>query len=148
MKKPRSRHQTQWTAQFAAASELCKRGYQVALTLGNHPTVDLMVVSPSGKQFLVDVKGQYRRNFWPVKRRPKSNDLFYVLAFVPDDGPNRFFVMTNEQVEQAIEANIAAWRARRAAKGIAEKPGDLDSWTGVDERIARQNENAWGVLPK
>jgi len=30
VKKPRSVHQTQWAAQFAVASELCKRGYQVA----------------------------------------------------------------------------------------------------------------------
>ena len=30
-------NQTQWTAQFAVASELCKRGYEVAFTMGNHP---------------------------------------------------------------------------------------------------------------
>jgi hypothetical protein len=40
-------HQTQWAAQFAVASELCKRGYEVALTLGHTtPDADLMVVSP------------------------------------------------------------------------------------------------------
>jgi hypothetical protein len=41
--------------------ELCKRNYQVALTMGNHPMVDIMVISPGGIQFSVDVKGQYRR---------------------------------------------------------------------------------------
>jgi|ERR1700730_1791448 len=38
-KQPHSKHQTQWAAQFAVASELCKRDYQVALTtrtLGSH----------------------------------------------------------------------------------------------------------------
>ena len=119
----------------------------MALTLGNHPTVDLMVVSPSGKQFLVDVKGQYRRNFWPVKRTPKRDDLFYVLAYVPDNAPNQFFVMTQEQVEQAIEDNTSRWLARRAAKGITE-PGNIDSLTGVEDATARQHENAWDVLPK
>jgi len=59
MKKRRAQHLTQWAAQFAAASELCRRKYQVALTLGNHPETDLMVVSPSGVQFLVDAKGQH-----------------------------------------------------------------------------------------
>jgi hypothetical protein len=72
----RSVHQTQWAAQFAVASELCKRGYQVALTLGNHPTIDLMVVSPNGKPFLVDVKGQYQPNFWPVKRKRNAKICF------------------------------------------------------------------------
>jgi hypothetical protein len=147
MKKRRSVHQTQWTAQFAVASELSKRGYQVALTLGNHPTVDLMVVSPSGKHFLVDVKGQYSRNFWPVKRAPKRDDLFYVLAYVPDSAANQFFVMTQEQVEKAIEANTSAWLARKAAKGITE-PANIDSFTGVEDVAARQHENAWDVLPK
>ena len=121
MKKPRSVHQTQWAAQFAVASELCKQGYQVALTLGNHPTVDLMVVSPSGKQFLVDVKGQYRPNsFWLVKRTPKRDDLFYVLAYVPDNAPNEFFVMTQQEVEKAIEENTSNWLAE--LKGLPNQP--------------------------
>jgi len=93
-KRRRSAHQTQWAAQFAVASELCKRGYEVAFTMGNHPTVDLMVISPSGIQFLVDVKGQYRPNFWPVSQKKKRDRLFYVLAFVPDDGKNQFFILT------------------------------------------------------
>ena len=42
----RSVHRTQWAAQFAVASELCKRGYEVAWTTGNHPMVDLMVDEP------------------------------------------------------------------------------------------------------
>jgi hypothetical protein len=72
-KQPHSRHQTQWAAQFAVASELCKRGYQVALTMGNHPVVDLMVVSPKGVQFLVDVKGLHRGpNLWQVRRKEEQ----------------------------------------------------------------------------
>ena len=63
--------QTQWAAQFAVASELCKRGYEVSFTMGNTtPLADLMVVSPHAKaMFLIDVKGQYRRNPWPIKRK-------------------------------------------------------------------------------
>ena len=55
-------HQTQWAAQFAVASELCKRGYEVSFTMGNAaPVADLMVVSPVQREmFLVDVKGLYR----------------------------------------------------------------------------------------
>ena len=55
----RSSHQTQWAAQFAVASELCRRGYEVAFTTGNHPCVDLMVYSPNRVPFAVDVKGLY-----------------------------------------------------------------------------------------
>ncbi len=59
--KANSKHQTQWAAQFAAASELCKRGYEVAFTMGNHPHKDLMVVSPDGVTFAVDVKASTKR---------------------------------------------------------------------------------------
>jgi hypothetical protein len=57
-------HQTQWAAEFAVASELCKRGYEVAFTSGHTtPIADLMVVSPKYKtMFLVDVKGLYKMN--------------------------------------------------------------------------------------
>jgi len=58
----RSAHQTQWAAQFAVASELCNRGCQVALTLGNHPMIDIMVKSPRGRSFHVDVKGATPNN--------------------------------------------------------------------------------------
>src|ERR1700730_6909236 len=79
----RSTHRTQWAAQFAVASELCKRDYEVALTMGNHPAVDLIVISPKGVPFCVDVKGQYRRNFWPVRQKEKRDNLFYIFAYVP-----------------------------------------------------------------
>ena len=77
-------HQTQWAAQFAVASELAKRGYEVAFTQGNStPLADLMVVSPfSKKMFLVDVKGLYRKNPWIVAPKPERADLFYILAFM------------------------------------------------------------------
>ena len=53
-KERQSAHRTQWAAQFAVASELSKRGYQVALTMGIHPVIDLMVISPKGVPFLID----------------------------------------------------------------------------------------------
>src|SRR6188768_1987465 len=92
----RSGHRTQWAAQFAVASELCKRGYEVSFTMGHAtPLADLMVVSPVRKQmFLVDVKGLYRPNPWVVKRKPTRAALFYILAFVPNDAANRFFILT------------------------------------------------------
>lgn len=149
MTERRSVHQTQWAAQFAVASELCKRGYQVALTLGNHPTIDLMVISPKGRQFVVDVKGQYRRTFWPVKRKSANHILFYVLAFVPDNAPNRFFIMTRAQVAQAIESNLESWLAKRELRGLVTREGDEAKWmTGIEWRFAEPHENAWQALPE
>jgi hypothetical protein len=141
MNERRSAHRTQWAAQFAVASELCKRDYQVALTLGNHPAVDLMVVSPNGKPFLIDVKGLYKPTFWGVREHRSRENLFYVFAYVPDDGSNRFYVLAQEQVNQGIEA----YRAEGLARGRnAEK---VKLFPGVPWRFVQSHENAWHILP-
>jgi hypothetical protein len=145
-KKPRHPgHQTQWAAQFAVASELCKRGYEVALTMGNHPLIDLMVNSPAGARFNVDVKGLYKRNFWLVKAKEKHERLFYVLAFVPQGGQNRFFVLTQDQVDEGMRVDLENARARRKAKGRRGEPSDFH---GVEWKFAEHFEDAWEALPK
>ena len=107
-KEKRNGHRTQWAAQFAVASELCKRGYEVSFTMGNRtPLADLMVVSPVQKEmFLVDVKGLFRKNPWIVKRKPVRDNLFYILAFVPRDEDNQFFVLKQETADLLIQKEL------------------------------------------
>jgi hypothetical protein len=142
----RSAHRTQWAAQFAVASELCKRGYEVALTMGNHPSVDLMVNSPNQVAFSVDVKGLYKKNFWAVRAKKPKHNLFYVFGFVPDEGQNRFFILTQERVNIEIEAEEALAGKRAAARGRSDEK--LGNFPGVTWRKAEASENAWNVLPK
>jgi hypothetical protein len=131
-------HQTQWAAQFAVASELCKRGYEVSFTMGNTtPIADLMVVSPIGREmFLIDVKGLHRRNAWVLKRKPVRANLFYVLAYVPTDATNEFFVMSQQQAHQLIEAELN--RLNRHVNY---------SMTGFVWKLALDYRDAWHVLP-
>jgi len=130
-----SAHQTKWAAQFAVASELCKRGYEVALTRGNYPVVDLMILSPAGVPFLIDVIGQSKKNFWPVRRKRARGKLFYVLAFVPNVGQNRFFILSREVIEREI----------RRASGLDGEPISLPNvgWDSV-----KKHEDAWKILPE
>ena len=138
MKERRSTDRTQWAAQFAVASELCKRGYQVALTLGNQPITDLMVISPQHKSFRIDVKGQYRRSFWHAKRNKRQNALFYVFAYVPNGLPNQFFVMTQGQVNRAILTTWGKFTRRPIAAGDR---------TGVSWKFVEKYLDKWDVLP-
>lgn len=117
MKERRSSHRTQWAAQFATASELCKLGYEVALTLGNHPRFDLVVISPAQKHFGIDVKGLYKKTYWPVRQQQPRSDLYYVFAFVPDDGENQFFVPSQANVDKGIKQNRERAQASAIAKG-------------------------------
>jgi hypothetical protein len=139
MPKNARAHQTQWAAQFAVASELCKRGYEVAFTSGHTtPVADLMVVSPARKEmFLVDVKGLYRKNPWLIKRKPPRANLFYVLVYVPAGEPNQYFVMTQRQTTRLIEAELRRLK----------RPDDYPV-TGFLWNLALPYRDAWGVLPK
>ena len=92
---------TQWTAQFLVAAELARRDYTVAFTLGNTPSVDLVVTHfPSGAQFLVDVKGSASKNTWLVERegKPTVEGLYYILVYVAEKRENdRFFILTQTE---------------------------------------------------
>jgi len=117
----------------------------VAFTMGNHPAVDIMVTSPSGVPFLVDVKGQYKGNWWIVSpKKDLGKLLFYVFAFVPDDGANRFFVLTQAQVNSEVEAEFERYRAPRVKDG---RPVS-ESFLGVGQKFLSAFENKWReVLP-
>jgi hypothetical protein len=132
-------HQTQWAAQFAVASELCKRGYEVAFTSGHTtPIADLMVVSPSTKtMFLIDVKGLYRLNPWVIKRKPVRTNLFYILAFVPTGQPNRFFILSQEEINRQVGSELTRLK----------RPEDYPM-TGITFKQAVPHENCWETLPQ
>jgi hypothetical protein len=117
-------HFSQWAAQFAVASELCKHDYQVALTLGNHPMADLMVISPKGAHFIVDVKGLQSGGTWLVQRKKLIvPNLYYVLAFVPPNASNQFFVMSQETTNLLIRGDTSASDIRRG-----DLKDHLDKW--------------------
>jgi hypothetical protein len=135
--------QTQWAAQFAVASELCKRGHEVSFTLGNNaPLADLMAISPEERLFLVDVKGLAAKNYWRIMRKPARHDLFYVLTLVPRGAPNQFFVMTQEAVNAGIEEEFL--RLRPEQKALGEKAYKL---LGIRWRDAETFVNRWDILP-
>jgi hypothetical protein len=128
-KERRSGHRTHRAAKCAVASELRKRGYEVAPT----PLADLMVVSPmSKKNFLIDVKGLYKRNSWKIKTKARRENLYYVLAFVPDDTDNHFFILSQEQVNTHVRDELARLG----------RPDDYSS-PGIDWKQAEAHENRW-----
>ena len=131
---------TQWAAQFYVAAELTRRGYLVALTLGNAPKTDLMVESPGGSRFAVDVKGLRERNWWIV-RHPRE-DVFYVFVHVPEnpEEPPRFCVMTGSEVREEVERYLEEARSR----GKVIKETDY----GLTWKTPFKHENRWDKLPK
>jgi len=96
--------------------------------MGNStPLADLMVVSPSGRMLLVDVKGVATKTCWLVSRKVTRDGLFYVFAFVPNGTQNQFFIMTHAGVNEAIH----------------DGPMPDVRWNDL-----KSNENAWHLLPE
>ena len=90
----------------------------VTLTLGNAPVADLLVATPTGAHFMVDVKGQSTRNFWLIAKREPREDLYYILVYLPKlPDPPRFFIFRSrelmekrEEYRQHIEAQGGKYR--------------------------------------
>ena len=113
--------------------------------MGNHPSVDLMARSPHGISFGIDVKGLYKPNFWAVKAKDYREQLFYVLTFVPDEAANRYFILSQSEVNAEVAAETERARLRAQAKGRSEDK--VDSFPGVGWKFAEQYEDAWKALP-
>jgi hypothetical protein len=97
-----------------------------------------MVVSPVRREmFLVDVKGLYRANPWIIKRKTPRAALFYVLAYVPTDAPNEFFVLRQQDADALIAAELKRLN----------RPEDYPV-TGFVWKLALQFRDAWDVLPR
>jgi hypothetical protein len=104
-----------------------------------------MVYSPGGKAFVIDVKGQYKRNWWVVREKPEREDAFYVFAFVPDAGANRFFVLTQAEVNKGIRDEFDNAWARALAKG--QSTDKVGNFPCVAFQWAELHENRWDKLP-
>jgi hypothetical protein len=98
-------------AEYAVASELTIRGYSVDLfTKGAHPG-DLIVTSPRGKTFMIDVKGTRpkpdgsKAHWWPLTPktyRIGSMPLFYVFVY-RDNLSMVFQIMRKATAERRVK---------------------------------------------
>ena len=131
------RHLTQWGAQFAVASELCKLGYDVGFTMGhNTPLADLFVIAPDGKTtFLIDVKGQRTKNFWQIKAKQRRDDLYYVLSYVARGQKNRFCVLPQSEMNKKL----------KEYEGSGVKFDER--FSGMNWKTAFEYEDRWDLLP-
>jgi hypothetical protein len=53
------------------------------------------------------VTGLYKPNYWKIKPKATKDGLYYVLALVPDEANNRFFILSQEQVNSYIRDELA-----------------------------------------
>lgn len=66
-------------AEFAVASELCRRGIYAQLTLGNRKTTDLLVDAEGGRMIRIQVKAKQKRQ-WPALKGVSGTGIALVLV--------------------------------------------------------------------
>lgn len=119
--------QTQWAATYLVAAELTRRGYRVGWPMGNAPVKDLLVESPKGVRFEVDVKGgaygQKVKSYWHIvqeKRFKETTQPQLYFAFVrvdpqPDESAD-FFMLSHKaliELNEEVYANSKSWKTKK-----------------------------------
>jgi hypothetical protein len=134
------KYQTQWAAQYLFAGEATRRGYLVSFTMGAAPIADLLVVSPLGIQFMVDVKGLSTPNFWLIRERASQENLYFALVHVP---PPPHPVAIHVAQSGAVMERVADIReAALTKRGVWKASGSGLNWSDAKVYLDR-----WDVLP-
>lgn len=131
-------------ATFAVAAELSRRGYDVGLTFGNSPHIDLLCAVPKGAPFKVQVKGLSDPNFCMIQEaffQGNEQDLFLVVVLVPVGGcAFRFFVLSqHDAIREWSELPAVRRDGTPFAKG---QEGGL-YWRNIEPY-----EDQWEKLPQ
>jgi hypothetical protein len=142
---PRSRHHTGWSGALGVASELSRRSYDAAITLGNTPSLDLICSSPGQSRFTVQVKTVTSKTLVRIRKtaleRDPQPDLFFVVVFISADPamPLEYYVLENEEVHEAY-----CRQRKTRLDGQPYKPGfEGLGWSDVKPHAGR-----WDKLPQ
>ena len=133
-----SPHNTEQAARGYVMFELARRGYSVQPTDSRFPSEDLLVVSPKGKHFGIDIKGQSTKNFWQIKEQEPSAELYFALVYVPLDGlPDVYIIESHSMMKLHQE-----YKNRIMAKG-----GKEDGRWGVTWTTPFPYKDMWETFP-
>ncbi len=120
----------------------------MALTLGNAVFTDLMVESPSGRHFDVDVKGQSTKGYWLIKQQMPDDNRYYILVYIPRDSTEapQYFIISSSGIDKLIIQEIHDSHKRLEEKGKIWDPKD-NRFSGIKWIKALEYKD-WEILPK
>jgi hypothetical protein len=141
---------SQWAGQFFVAAELTRREYTMAFPLGNVKQTDLLVESPKGTPFQIEVKtlrpqpNKQRHNFWLYSRPTQQKSKFYIFVHIDEthtlEHP-RFYILKNDEAFKEWDDyyNSHSGPSKPTDKfwgapfGAIEKYGKQDPWKRLPE---------------
>jgi hypothetical protein len=133
-------HNVEQSGRGYALYELARRGYVVQFTDSRFPDEDLLVVSPEGFHFGIDVKAQRTKNFWRMREPKVSNQFFYFLIYIDaENGKPSTYILPSAEMNRLWHE----YRDRMISNGAKE-----DNIWGVNWATPKPFEGNWACLPK
>ena len=144
-------------AEYAVASELCRRGIYAQLTLGNRKSTDILVDYDKGKMLRIQVKAKQKREWPAIKGISRSSDImilvdyenrkemvrpdFYILSFKDWRDLLNTSLVKSGKVEAGHVSidneSVPIWN--EGFKGIAVRPAQiskhLECWGKVNKHL-------------
>jgi hypothetical protein len=128
---------------------MTRRGYFVAFTTGNAPSVDLLCKSPKGNEFSVQVKALRFKTYFIYQESllAPNPDLYIVFVLVPEDPLERaeYFVLNHAQFLRIVKEENERQEEAETERG---RPYAHFA-PGINYRTLNRKEflNAWDNLP-
>lgn len=101
-----ARNSTGLSGEYFVAGELLRRGFNVAITMGNAKAIDL-IAEMNGKTFPIQVKSIYKKKNvgWPLLKSKIKHKHFYVFVNLNGDKLTHpeFFICTSTEAKRKIK---------------------------------------------
>ncbi|MBK9097519.1 MAG: hypothetical protein IPM14_05195 [bacterium] len=101
-----ARNSTGLSGEYFVAGELLRRGFNVAITMGNAKAIDL-IAEKNGKTFPIQVKSIYKKKNvgWPILKSKIKQKHFYVFVNLNGDKLTHpeFFICTSTEAKRKIK---------------------------------------------
>ena len=134
--KERKSFVTDMVCTYLVAAELSKRNLIVTVTSGNARAVDLLVASPTGKAFSIQVKGHSsNRNYWLLSRDYKKfvdKNLYYVFVNL-NEAEQEYYVLPSTLV---------------ASKGQREQSKTGAIWYWISRDVVKKYKSRWDFFKR
>lgn len=96
------RNSSHLAGEYFVAAELYRRGYSVAMTLGNAKAIDLFA-ERDARTVNVQVKAIRNKKSvgWPIMRDAIKDNIIYVFICINDPGqPPEYYICTSEEARE------------------------------------------------
>jgi len=134
--------------EYGVCSELCKRGFDASITLGNAKAVDIVVFMQDSTYRRIEVKTSRNKRFvtgffqkyYDIDQSPHPD--FWILVLIDEDNKSHYYILTHEEMGnvQMKRNEMDAWERIVGCDNVLLK--DIEQFENNWEKIIETKEKA------